>query len=670
MASSPRIEELRKKFEENPRRYFAPLANEYRKAGDVQQAIAICREYLPQQPGHMSGHIVFGQALYEARTFEEAKSVFETALSLDPENLIALRHLGDIALITGDSENAKVWYKRVLEADPRNEEIQAQLATIEQASASAPTPAISPAVPEAPPPAPERPATPSSAAPTVVMKAVQPPSRTPAPTATSPTAEIDLETITPPAPQASASIEPTLEVPQMSPPAAAIEEAPATLEGLEGTQAAGAGDAGMSSFSLDGLETTSLSTESPAPSEAAPLADLDFGPAGAPPPPPPTPVAAATVDLDFGDSGVASPPAAAPVEALPDLDFTPPAVEPAAAAPAPVMDAGEPPALDLDLGSLGAPAASAALSPSPPPVAATPVSADEAPLDLELSLPSAPPVAAPPEPPTAPEPEPVAALEPEPARAPEPEPAAAASVAPPVAADLDFETPTPPVTSAPFVTDTMADLYAQQGHREEALRVYRQLLEQRPGDAGILAKIARLEGGDVGHPSAASAPQPSAGPSIRDVLLAIASRRPGYRPEFPSGNGVHAAAPAAPAAAPSTHGESRDDTLGAALGFGAASAHDESAAQLFAKAFSRNGRTGDGGLLGGAPARQAADDLSLRTVFKDAAPAPPPSSFSFDQFFSPRASTEGLAIAPEGQAAESAEDVAHFTQWLEGLKKR
>ena len=36
MASSPRIDELRKKFEENPRRYFAPLANEYRKAGEIE----------------------------------------------------------------------------------------------------------------------------------------------------------------------------------------------------------------------------------------------------------------------------------------------------------------------------------------------------------------------------------------------------------------------------------------------------------------------------------------------------------------------------------------------------------------------------------------------------------------------------------------------------------
>ena len=73
MASNARIDELKKKFDENPRRYFAPLANEYRKAGDVAQAIAICREHLPQQPGHMSGHIVFGQALYENNELEESR---------------------------------------------------------------------------------------------------------------------------------------------------------------------------------------------------------------------------------------------------------------------------------------------------------------------------------------------------------------------------------------------------------------------------------------------------------------------------------------------------------------------------------------------------------------------------------------------------------------------
>jgi tetratricopeptide (TPR) repeat protein len=131
MAISARIEELERKFNENPRRYFAPLANEYRKAGDLTQAISICRTYVPQQPAHMSGHIVFGQALFEAGEFEEARGVFESALQLDPENLIALRHLGDIARERGELTAARTWYRRVLDADPRNPEVVALLSSID-----------------------------------------------------------------------------------------------------------------------------------------------------------------------------------------------------------------------------------------------------------------------------------------------------------------------------------------------------------------------------------------------------------------------------------------------------------------------------------------------------------------------------------------------------------
>src|SRR5207248_1232776 len=80
-----RLRELQEKFEENPRRYFAPLANEYRKGGQPKRAIEICRAQLAQMPGHMSGQIVFGQALYEAGEFEEARQVFERALTLDAE---------------------------------------------------------------------------------------------------------------------------------------------------------------------------------------------------------------------------------------------------------------------------------------------------------------------------------------------------------------------------------------------------------------------------------------------------------------------------------------------------------------------------------------------------------------------------------------------------------
>jgi tetratricopeptide (TPR) repeat protein len=130
MQSSPRIEELRQKFHENPRRYFAPLANEYRKAGDPEQAIAICRAHLAQQPGHMSGHVVYAQALYDARRTEEARQVFHLALALDPENIIVLRHLGDIARQRGEVEEARKWYSRALDGDPQDAEVAAYLAEL------------------------------------------------------------------------------------------------------------------------------------------------------------------------------------------------------------------------------------------------------------------------------------------------------------------------------------------------------------------------------------------------------------------------------------------------------------------------------------------------------------------------------------------------------------
>lgn len=132
MPSLDRIDELKKRYDENPRRFFASLANEYRKAGDLEQAITLCQTHLAEQPSNMNGHVVYGQALYEAGRYDEAKDTFEAALTLDPENLIALRHLGDIACTNGANAQAKEWYERVLDADPRNDEILALLANLEE----------------------------------------------------------------------------------------------------------------------------------------------------------------------------------------------------------------------------------------------------------------------------------------------------------------------------------------------------------------------------------------------------------------------------------------------------------------------------------------------------------------------------------------------------------
>ena len=110
---------------------------------------------------------------------------------------------------------------------------------------------------------------------------------------------------------------------------------------------------------------------------------------------------------------------------------------------------------------------------------------------------------------------------------------------------------------------------------------------------------------------------------------------------------------------------------------GAVTSEDEFAAVALALAFAESsGDTTFGGgatqQIAGAPARQASNELSLDSVFGGGAPTPTaPSSFSFDQFFSQRAAAEGALGTPSGGAGRgAADDVAQFTQWLEGLKQR
>ncbi|MFL5606040.1 MAG: hypothetical protein ACJ8AD_06305, partial [Gemmatimonadaceae bacterium] len=110
---------------------------------------------------------------------------------------------------------------------------------------------------------------------------------------------------------------------------------------------------------------------------------------------------------------------------------------------------------------------------------------------------------------------------------------------------------------------------------------------------------------------------------------------------------------------------------------------EDSAASALAQAF---GGSEDSPSISGRPARAAAKELSLDSVFRDGgARAPRPSgSFSFDQFFSEGASgnptpadkpagptTGGHdAIAPAEPAERTADDISQFNSWLQGLKQR
>jgi tetratricopeptide (TPR) repeat protein len=99
--------------------YWPARASRFVEDGKYSRAVEICRESLSGSPGLLSGRLVFGKALYLTGNVELAEEQFLFALSLDPDNLMALKYLADIKYSRRDEPAAIAYYRRVLEIDPR-----------------------------------------------------------------------------------------------------------------------------------------------------------------------------------------------------------------------------------------------------------------------------------------------------------------------------------------------------------------------------------------------------------------------------------------------------------------------------------------------------------------------------------------------------------------------
>lgn len=135
------IETLERKHAENPEgRFFVPLANAYRKMGDVETAEALLRGGIERHPDYLSAHIVLGRCLADRDAIAEAEEEFRYVLSRDPQNLIALRTLGELAAGDGRPREAAEWYRELLSVDPMNEEARQALDTLGSAPDQSPEP--------------------------------------------------------------------------------------------------------------------------------------------------------------------------------------------------------------------------------------------------------------------------------------------------------------------------------------------------------------------------------------------------------------------------------------------------------------------------------------------------------------------------------------------------
>ena len=140
MAYTSELDKLEARFQQNPKgRNFAPLADAYRKAGLIDNAIGLCQEGLKLHPDYVSAYIVYARCLVDKKDDAAALDVFKKVLELDGENIIALRGLAELSERNGRFEEEVEWLTRLLNADPMNGDAAEALARAKAKGGSKPS---------------------------------------------------------------------------------------------------------------------------------------------------------------------------------------------------------------------------------------------------------------------------------------------------------------------------------------------------------------------------------------------------------------------------------------------------------------------------------------------------------------------------------------------------
>ena len=128
------IHELRALFwsERDPDgRVFAPLADAYRRQGDLVQALELLRDGLDRHSDFAPALVVAGWVRRDRGEMDAAREAFGAALELDEENAEALRGIGELAAARGDRPVALESFQRLVDLEPDDLEVLARLREIE-----------------------------------------------------------------------------------------------------------------------------------------------------------------------------------------------------------------------------------------------------------------------------------------------------------------------------------------------------------------------------------------------------------------------------------------------------------------------------------------------------------------------------------------------------------
>lgn len=127
-----RLDELRKIVDKDPSsRQFLALAEEYRKAGKTREVIETLERGLRQNPSYIAAHVALGRAYQALNRLDDGIKAFQAALKYDRDNLVAIRQLGDCYLRKGDKVEAIKKLKLFRGLSPGDKEVNEIIAQLD-----------------------------------------------------------------------------------------------------------------------------------------------------------------------------------------------------------------------------------------------------------------------------------------------------------------------------------------------------------------------------------------------------------------------------------------------------------------------------------------------------------------------------------------------------------
>ncbi len=133
------IERLKEKIARDPNsKLFVPLAEEYKKAGMIDEAIDVLLQGLERQPGYLSARVSLGKIYIEKSMPDEAKTEFEKVIAAIPDNLYAHKKLAEIYRDLGQKDKSIKEFKTVLTLNPVDELASTSLSALQDEAGSPP----------------------------------------------------------------------------------------------------------------------------------------------------------------------------------------------------------------------------------------------------------------------------------------------------------------------------------------------------------------------------------------------------------------------------------------------------------------------------------------------------------------------------------------------------